>query len=166
MQRFLNDVHVDRTAAGPLSLVAKASALYERANYLASYLDRSQSSATVFSQRRLMNSDRTTGAAGFENSLLALDNGIENFKQSLPSLSRMSSPSDEQAHSLLLIYCLCNCASIQLHRTFVSRSSTSMTRCLTSANTIVRVAQDLSKQVKVVNPIVGVCTTFSPVDHT
>lgn len=132
--------------------------MYDRANYLGSYLDKSQSSVAAFSRRRLINV--IAGAAGYENSLLALDDSIEKFKQSLPSLSRTSALSDEQVHSLLLIHCLANCATIQLHRSFVSRSSTSMTRCLTSANIIVRVTQDLTKHVKVVNPIVGVCTTF------
>ncbi|KIP07418.1 hypothetical protein PHLGIDRAFT_420257 [Phlebiopsis gigantea 11061_1 CR5-6] len=138
VQRFLADVQADSSALSPLALIAKASALYDRANYLASYLDRN--------------------AAGYENSLLALDDQIEKFKQSLPSIERASSLADERAHSLLLVHCLVHSASIQLHRSFATRSSTSMMRCLTSANTIVRVMQDVTKQVSVANPIIGVLT--------
>lgn len=157
VRRFLADVLADGGASSPLALVAKASALYDRTSYLAAYLDRSQSSLAhaVFAHRRLTGAP-LTDAGGVEGALRELDSAVETFKASLPSLDRAGALPGEQAHSLLLIHCLCHCATIQLHRAFVARSSTSMTRCLASANTVVRVAQELTRHAAVVSPVVGV----------
>jgi hypothetical protein len=96
------------------------------------------------------------GAGGSDATLLALDRSIEGFKQTLPGIDRASSLPDEQTHSLLLIQCLAHCATMQLHRGLVPRNATSMGRCVTSANYVVRVATELTRRLRVVNPVIGV----------
>ena len=157
MQRFLADVTADGVASSPFALVAKAAALYDRASYMASQLDGSQLSRLVFPHRRLTGpAAPATDTAGFEAALLALDSSVEQFTQSLPSVERAGTLNEEQTHSLLIIHGLCHCATIQLHRAFIERSSTSKSRCLASANVLVRVVHELTRRLKVVSPLVGV----------
>ena len=56
----------------------------------------------------------------------------------------------------MLIHCLCHCATVQLHRGLVARNATSMSRCISSAHYVVRVARELARRVKFVNPVFGV----------
>ncbi|PSR71038.1 hypothetical protein PHLCEN_2v13086 [Hermanssonia centrifuga] len=140
-QRFFANVVSDREASY-MGLHAKAAALYERANYLATYLDRS--------------------STGYEATVVGFDGSIERFKQILPPIERPNPLSADTAHYLLVIHCLCQSATIQLHRGFAARSSTSMTKCLTAANSIIRTVQAVGVQsIQFVNPIIGVLLSMA-----
>ncbi|KAI0343315.1 hypothetical protein BDW22DRAFT_1267164 [Trametopsis cervina] len=134
-RRFFADVLVDNEPSH-LAMLAKASALYDRANDFASY---------------------DGNGPDFQATISALDTSIEAFKHTLPPLQRPSQSSGDTAHMLLLIHAICHCASIQLHRPFLNRSSTSLTRCLTAANTTIRVMHSLEvHNLGIVNPVIGV----------
>ncbi|KAH8093820.1 hypothetical protein BXZ70DRAFT_385284 [Cristinia sonorae] len=120
-----------------LATIAKAAALYEHANRHAT----------------LWKTDITARQGDF----MRLDSCVERFKQTLPTLVHSQNPSHEVLHSLLLVYTLSQCATIQLHVRFVRQNSTSRSRCLAAANAVVRFAQTLPiQQLKFVNPIMAV----------
>lgn len=92
-----------------------------------------------------------------QEEFVQLDTCIERFKQSLPVPERLQSPSVELLHGLLVVHTLSQCASIQLHVRFVMQSSTSRSRCLAAANSIVRTAQVLPvQQMRFISPIMAV----------
>ena len=131
VQRFLVDGAADGGASSPLAMLAKASALYDRANYLSEHLDIGTS--PINSVPLIIKNNSTTGV---NDTVQAFDNAIEIFKQSLPSVERASSFSEDQMHSLMLIYCLVHCAIIQLHRGLITMNSASLGRCMASANSV------------------------------
>ncbi len=105
-----------------------------------------------------------TGSTGYEATVVGFDGSIERFKQILPPIERPNPLSADTAHYLLVIHCLCQSATIQLHRGFAARSSTSMTKCLTAANSIIRTVQAVGVQsIQFVNPIIGVSFGFRSV---
>ncbi|THH33365.1 hypothetical protein EUX98_g839 [Antrodiella citrinella] len=123
-----------------LATLAKAAALYERADRLAS----------------LWEKDIMANQEDF----VQLDSCIERFKQTLPAPERLQSPSIEMLHSLLVVHTLSQCATIQLHVRFVMQSSASRGRCLSAANAVVRIAQVLPiQQMRNVSPIMAVFYT-------
>ncbi|KAI0692448.1 hypothetical protein BC835DRAFT_1307150 [Cytidiella melzeri] len=141
-KRFFADALVDQgnqssNVPSYAALLAKAAALYERANFVASFLDEN--------------------TPNYQAALTTFDGFIERFKYILPPIERSTQLTPEIAHALLLIHCLSHCATIQLHRPLIPRSSTSMTRCLTAANTVISIFQALDvKQMEFINPIAGV----------
>ncbi|KAJ3547493.1 hypothetical protein NM688_g5400 [Phlebia brevispora] len=160
VQRFLADVLADRElGSSHLSLLARAAALYERANYLATYADKSIPAGAYIDM------------PGLEAALASVDTSIERFKQTLPPVSAQ----DAQAHDLLLISGLTYAATIQLHRNFAARSATSMAKCLGAGHSIVRTAQILgptsmaapggagTARAGVVNPVIGLTSILR--DH-
>ncbi|KAI0091628.1 hypothetical protein BDY19DRAFT_904256 [Irpex rosettiformis] len=145
-KRFFAELLTDNTNVpngdpSCLTLLAKASALYERANYIASYLDKNTPS--------------------YQAVISTFDASIERFKQSLPAIERSTQLSPDRAHTLLLIHTLTHSATIQLHWPLTSHSTASINRCLAAANTIVRVVQVLDvKRMEFANPVLGVRTIF------
>ena len=96
-----------------------------------------------------------------QEEFVQLDTCIERFKATLPVPERLQSPSIEMLHSLLVVHTLAQCATIQLHVRFVMQSSTSRSRCLTAANSVVRIAQTLPiQQMRYVSPIMAVSRHF------
>lgn len=84
----------------------------------------------------------------------SLDGCIERFKQTLPSPERVN---EDITHTLLLAHSLAHAATIQLHLRFVGQSSTSRSRCLAAANSIIRLTQILPvRRLSCLNPIMAV----------
>ena len=99
--------------------------------------------------------------AGLEATLSATDSSIGRFMQSLPPIERSAPLSAETAHNLLLIYGLTYAATIELHKGFVGRSSTSMAKCLSAANNIIRTAHAIGIQnLQFVDPVAGVSPQY------
>lgn len=158
--RFFANVLTDNDPSY-LALHSKAAALYDKANHYAAYVDKSKSRFDLLGATVHMALIDVfyihIDAAEYQASISSLDASLERFKQALPPIERPNPPSADTAHILLLTHSLTHCATITLHRPFVPRSSTSMTRCLTAANTIIRVVQGLGVQrLEFVNPILGV----------
>ncbi|KAL4250217.1 hypothetical protein ABKN59_006374 [Abortiporus biennis] len=120
-----------------LSLHAKAALFYEKADRMASFME--------------------SNIAAYRNEFSTLDVILERFKQTLPPPDRVDLTNMMVSHDTLLLHTLSQCATIQLHIRFVSQNPTSRNRCLTSAQTCIRLLQAIPlRTLKVVNPIIAV----------
>lgn len=138
-----------------LATLAKAAALYERADRLASLWEKGRLKYSIANHMGLI--DPILDVMSDQEDFVQLDACIERFKQTLPAPDRVQSPSIEMLHSLLVVHTLSQCATIQLHVRFVMQSSASRGRCLSAANAIVRIAQVLPvQQMRHVSPIMAV----------
>ncbi|KIP10063.1 hypothetical protein PHLGIDRAFT_115879 [Phlebiopsis gigantea 11061_1 CR5-6] len=136
IRNFFANVNGDRSSS-LLAMYAKAAALYEKAGHVASL--RSRNTPDVASK------------------VTALDTSIEAFKSALPGLANTAGAPPGIRHDLLVVHTLAECAAIALHKGYLRHSSTSRTRCINAANTIVRALQTVNSQdFGYVSPILAV----------
>ncbi|KAI0078725.1 hypothetical protein K474DRAFT_1660123 [Panus rudis PR-1116 ss-1] len=132
IRAFLHNLHTGVAERDPSywTTCAKAASLYERAVRRAAALKQGQSSQN--------------------GEMAAFDKCLDRFTRHLPTPERIN---PEILHVVLLGHSLAHAAIIQLHFPFADRSSTSRSRCLAAANSIIRLLHVLPvRQLPYVNP--------------
>lgn len=136
---------------------AKAAALYEKAGYVASL--RSRSAFSLRDASALSLNASLLDTPDVASKVTALDTSIETFKSVLPGLGNTAGAPPSVRHDILVAHTLAECATIALHKGYLRHSSTSRTRCINAANTVVRALQTVNSQdFGYVNPILAVRT--------
>ncbi len=157
IRNFLDGLTTENHYQSPLALRSKASILYEKACQLAGRWNPCEYYFNSLLQERPCHQIIALGSADLSVQVLALDNRIEQFRLTLPSLNYVTNLPPDRLRCLLVIYTLCYCATLQLHEPLDPVLDIESSRSLAAANAAV----DLLRVINApalghVDPILGV----------
>ena len=100
--------------------------------------------------------------SGFQSQFVALDNRIDHFKATLPSLAQATSMRPDVVRHLITIHMMCHCATIQLHTPFAQSHQPSHNKIIAAANMAASSLQTIPvPQLIYVDPITGVSFLYT-----